>query len=59
MKYIYMNISLDLFDVTESQMKTGRIFLKFFKFSIKAHAINVTVFKNEAIDLDNDDQVST
>lgn len=54
-----MNISLGLFDVTESQMKTGRIFLTFFKFSIKAHAINVTVFKNEAIDLDNDDQVST
>lgn len=59
MNYIYMNISLSLFDITESQMKTGRIFLKFFKFSIKVHAINATVFKNEAINLDNDDQVST
>ena len=56
---MYMNISLSLFDVTESQMKIGRIFLKFFKFSIKAHAINVTMSKNEAINLDNDDQVST
>lgn len=40
-----MNISLSLFDIAESQMKTGRI--------------NATVFKNEAINLDNDDQVST